>query len=117
MLLSVVLGLESGAGSLPSEVISHSLTALAQHATTAEAFESVVDEVIDAARAQAVKDADFAKLIIVMKAIETLVGVKKGARIAGSSPTLALVPVEYCLMFRTCSDTPTKAVRPPVTHL
>ncbi|KAK4703278.1 U3 small nucleolar RNA-associated protein 20, partial [Phenoliferia sp. Uapishka_3] len=81
-LVDVVLGLESGAASLPADIITHSLTAIAQFASSAEAFEPVVEEVLTASFAQAAKEKDWEKLTVVLRAVETVVSVKKGARIA-----------------------------------
>lgn len=84
-LLQVTLALSSGADSLPSEIINYSLTAIASHATNADAFKPVIDQVLESANGQLKRETDWEKLVVVMKAIETVVGVKKGARVAGQS--------------------------------
>lgn len=58
---------------------------MAKYATTQEAFEPVVDEVLAVATAQARAEPDWVKLTITMKAVETVVGVQKGARTTGQS--------------------------------
>ncbi|KAI5475348.1 Armadillo-type fold domain containing protein [Pseudohyphozyma bogoriensis] len=81
-LISTVLSLPSGAGSLPSDIISHTITTLAVHSTTAETFDPVVDEVLGAATRLGGGEPDWEKLGIMMKAVETIVGVKQGARVS-----------------------------------
>ena len=82
ILLDVILLLPSGADSLPAEIINHTLTTLAHHASTPEAFEVVVEQVILAGTAQLKKNIEWEKLVVVMRAIETIVGVKKGGRVS-----------------------------------
>lgn len=82
ILLDVVLALPSGADSLPTEIVNHTLTTLAHHASNAEAFEVVVEQVLLAGSAQLKKELEWEKLVVVMRAVETIVGVKKGARIS-----------------------------------
>lgn len=100
-MINIILALEEGCESLPSEIIAHSLTALAQHATTAEAFDAIVDVVLEALRVRCLKmeEVEEDKLVVLMKALETIAGVKKGARISresnfhycGSIPLLILM--------------------------
>lgn len=86
-LLAITLSLPSDSHieSLPCDIIAHSLTALAQHALTAESFQIVIDEVVNAGlKLTKEQDVDWNKFIVVMRAVESVVGVKKGARVPGT---------------------------------
>lgn len=55
------------------------------HVKNAEAFDSVVDEVVKASKGQlAVTETQWDKLVVVMKAIESVAGSKKGGRVSGA---------------------------------
>lgn len=94
-LFAIVLALPTGADSLPSEIISHSLTTLATHVSHPEAFEVIIDEVLAASRYQIKQELDWGKVGVVMKAVETVVGVKKGARVTRESLVL-FIPALAC---------------------
>lgn len=88
VLLNIVLALPSGAGSLPSEIINHSLTTLALHSSSPEAFAVVIEQLLAVGNVLMAKEPEWENIVVVMRAIETVVGVKKGGRVAGTCGTL-----------------------------
>jgi precorrin-2 methylase len=113
-LFDVVLGLATGADSLPSEIISHTLTTIAQHVLHADAFEAIVDQVLSASRRQLDQELDWNKIVVIMKAVETVVGVKKGGRIAREF-LIERYGIYQADVENACSNLPTKTIYSFVT--
>lgn len=84
-LLRAVTSLPSTAAvTLPAEIASHALTTVALHVPNGDALEPVFKQVLDAAVAQ-IESGEEEMMRVGMKALEALVGVKKGARVPGES--------------------------------
>jgi hypothetical protein len=82
----LTLASPTAAASLPSEILTHSLTALALHVTNADAFAPVVEEVVKASKSQLElkSEVEWEKLVVVMKSAQAVAGVKKGGRVPGT---------------------------------
>jgi virulence-associated protein VagC len=80
-MLTAIIGLSPAqAVTLPAEVASHTLTVVLQHVPEKDVLEPVFKQVLDAASRQ-VSEGDEDRVRVVLKAIEVLVGVKKGGKV------------------------------------
>ncbi|BGP12578.1 hypothetical protein JCM10213_004835 [Rhodosporidiobolus nylandii] len=110
-LFTSILSLPSLASlALPSEIISHAIVALVQHADKTDTLDLVIEQGLKALNGQLdatkdAKDVEWEKLVVGIKAVESFVGVKGGARVSASvKPRLfALLTPLSSLLSRTPS--------------